>query len=164
MAHPRKAASAYVTLGISPHATLPEIRTRYLRLCQLYHPDAAASGADGEGRGDAEFRKARFQEISEAWRQLRDHRQEHDRLHRVVGFPSAPLDSTNGRPHLNVDHRAVWGSSNWWTEERAKRAWLAHERSLHLREAESKAAFWKHLTVVVTSAIIYVGLFGQAHS
>lgn len=158
--------SAYVTLGLSPHTPLTEIRTRYLQLCHLYHPDAAASSLGEEGKGDAEYRKARFQEISEAWRQLRDQRQKHDQLHNVSGFPSAMSSSfvdTNRHPHLSVDHRTA-RNSNWWTEERVKEAWLAHEKSLQRREAESKAAFWKHLIIVVTSAIIYVGLFGQAHS
>jgi DnaJ-class molecular chaperone len=64
----------YQILGVSPDASLEEIRSAYRSLARRYHPDT------GEGGGDA----ARFQLVQQAWEVLSDpaRRAEYERRRR----------------------------------------------------------------------------------
>ncbi len=55
----------YKALGLTPSATIEELKASYLNLARLHHPDTAPS--DGKSSKDLE---AEFIKIADAWRVL----------------------------------------------------------------------------------------------
>ena len=56
----------YSVLGVPRTATSKEIRSKYMELCKLYHPDKVINGNEKE----KENQKVKFQEMSEAYENL----------------------------------------------------------------------------------------------
>jgi DnaJ-class molecular chaperone len=62
----------YTVLGISPQSSLNEIKTAYHELAAKYHPDKVQHLGEEFG----ELAEARFKEIQEAYRQIREDRRD----------------------------------------------------------------------------------------
>jgi curved DNA-binding protein CbpA len=62
----RSTKEAAATLGVAPDASAEQIRTAYMRLARLYHPDMA-TGASTAFRISG---NAKMQEINAAYREL----------------------------------------------------------------------------------------------
>jgi curved DNA-binding protein CbpA len=82
--------SYYEVLGVSPDASLDQIRAVYHRLARIYHPDADSSNPAGE---------AKLKEINVAWTVLSDpsSRRRHDLALGIASTWSA-TGSTGGTP------------------------------------------------------------------
>jgi curved DNA-binding protein CbpA len=62
------ALDPYRSLGVGPHASAAQIRTAYLNLARLLHPDLFRSAPEGERR----LAERRMREVNESYAVLRD--------------------------------------------------------------------------------------------
>src|SRR5262249_21638394 len=112
----------YLVLGVRPDATDQEIRGAYRRLVQLHHPDHNNGSADSERR---------FEEVQEAYAQIRQLRARGGQPRSVAASPAPPPPPPPPSSDPDLDARLKD------MERDLREAHLARERA---RKAAAEAA------------------------
>lgn len=102
-------------LGLNSNATKQEIRSKFLELCKLHHPDKVISGDVVE----KEKQKIKFQEVNEAYERLSktDTTSVHDTDYKYGATSSKRYSGGNYSGYTQYNRRRYEGKKPWGSED-----------------------------------------------